>query len=252
MTTTVFGPEYASAYDLLYADKDYAREVDIVEALVGSQLPPGPWSFLDLGCGTGRHAVLLATRGHEVVGIDLAPDMLTQARHRAGEALQGIDFRQGDVRRVRVGRQFDVVLLMFAVLGYQLSDDDVAATLRTASTHVGEGGLVIFDVWYRPAVEAVGPSPRVKEISTDRGILHRSATGHLHGDGTCTVDYELAFAGADTRPARESHRMRYFSAEELEGFLEREGFRLLHLKSFPDLAEPSAASWNVIATARKA
>ena len=65
----IFG-DYARYYNLLYRDKDYAGETDFV---LGTLHRAGttPQSLLDLGCGTGRHALEMATRGLAVTGVDM-------------------------------------------------------------------------------------------------------------------------------------------------------------------------------------
>src|SRR3954452_6016867 len=121
MTGSVFGAGYAAAYDALYQDKDYASECDMVERLVGTYGRGRARRILDLGCGTGGHAALLAERGYEVVGVDRAPDMLALARARGGTTR----YELGDVATVDLGETFDVALMMFAVLGYQIDNAEV-------------------------------------------------------------------------------------------------------------------------------
>lgn len=53
----VFGKEYTRAYDHLYQDKDYAKECDFIEA-VFQKYSVGVKTILDLGCGTGGHALV--------------------------------------------------------------------------------------------------------------------------------------------------------------------------------------------------
>jgi len=67
---TVFGSEYAGAYDAIYGDKDYAAECDLVERIFKTYGYGVVQSVMDLGCGTGGHALPLAERGYEVSGID--------------------------------------------------------------------------------------------------------------------------------------------------------------------------------------
>ncbi|WP_188193271.1 class I SAM-dependent methyltransferase [Nonomuraea sp. SYSU D8015] len=77
-------------------------------------LPEGPLDVLDLGCGTGSLSLLLAERGHRVVGVDLAPRMVARARAK----LAGTDavVLIGDAARPPVGeRRFDVVLARHVV-----------------------------------------------------------------------------------------------------------------------------------------
>jgi len=72
----VFGREYASVYDALYRNKDYEGEVDLIERILAEHGASGPRRLLDLGCGTGNHALPLARRGHTVLGVDRSASML--------------------------------------------------------------------------------------------------------------------------------------------------------------------------------
>jgi SAM-dependent methyltransferase len=248
-----FGPEYASAYDLLYADKDYDAECDILEEAFRAASRPVR-TVLDLGCGTGAHAIRLVQRGYTVVGVDISGPMLELARLRATEAgVSDVDLVLGDVRDVRLDRTFDAVICMFAVLGYQTTDDDVRATLETVRWHLNPGGTFVFDVWYGPAVEATGPEARVKVVPVPGGALERHAKASLQTRShLCRVSYRLVLRrdGQPDQTVDETHEMRYFFADELSASLDGAGLSLMTLKAFPGLGEaPSAATWNVIATA---
>src|SRR5437016_9234863 len=136
----MFGEAYARAYDVLYQDKDYEHECDLFEECF-SRFGDGPIrTVLDLGCGTGGHAIPLARRGYEVVGVDRSCDMLDQARGKAKDAGLAVTFREGDARTVDIGRNFEVVVVMFAVIGYQLTNADVRALLATVRRHLHPGG----------------------------------------------------------------------------------------------------------------
>src|SRR3990172_2206099 len=73
---------YANYYDLIYADKDYGKEVDFVLNLIRAHAAR-PRRLLELGCGTGIHTALLAEKGYDACGIDLSRNMLVVARDRA-------------------------------------------------------------------------------------------------------------------------------------------------------------------------
>ena len=75
--STVFS-DYARYYDLLYRDKDYAAEAEYVAGLI-RKFHPSARSILELGSGTGMHAIHLAKQGYEVTGIDISPDMINIA-----------------------------------------------------------------------------------------------------------------------------------------------------------------------------
>ena len=71
----IFGEAYAQQYDLLYQGKNYDAEVALLERLFAKHDLTGN-AVLDLGCGTGQHAIRLARRGYEVTGVDRSPEML--------------------------------------------------------------------------------------------------------------------------------------------------------------------------------
>src|SRR5690349_5525981 len=113
--------KYAKYYDLFYREKDYAVEVDYI--IKAGKFSP-PMSILDLGCGTGGHVLPLAERGFHVTGVDLAEEMIGQAKQKALESKIVADFFRGDIRSLDLGKKFDAVISMFAVMGYQTENDD--------------------------------------------------------------------------------------------------------------------------------
>jgi SAM-dependent methyltransferase len=249
-----FGGRYADAYDSLYSDKDYDAECDLIETLA-SRFGTDAGSVLDLGCGTGRHSVVLARRDWHVTGIDRSDEMLAIARQRAAQAdARRTEFRVGDVRTVRLEKRFDVVLLMFAVLGYQLTDPDVKATLETARGHLRPGGVVLFDVWNGPAVEDIGPSSRSKTVESNGQVIRRVATGVLDRDRhLCTVQYKLDWLDGNTvaRSTEEQHSVRYFFEPEIEAFAADANLEVVASGAFPEFERPiDATQWNALYVAR--
>lgn len=74
-------------------------------------VPPGS-HFLDVGCGTGRHAIELAKRGHRVTGIDQSAGMLQVARAKARREGVEPEFIQADARDFTLDRQFDYAICL--------------------------------------------------------------------------------------------------------------------------------------------
>ena len=248
--TQVFGQTYAPAYDLLYREKDYDAEVELLGRLF-HRYGNGPvQSILDLGCGTGNHALRLAAKGYRVVGVDRSAEMLAIADRKARE--QGVNLRvhQADIRNIVLGETFDAALMMFAVLGYQLQDADVLGAMQTARRHLRQNGLLIFDVWYGPAVLAQGPEERVRTVEDNGTTLTRISSGRLEPErNICHVEFHVIKNMADKiiGESREMHAVRYFSPDEIGRFLDDAGFRLLRLGAFPNVdSEPDRTTWNVI------
>jgi SAM-dependent methyltransferase len=255
MTTPVFGLEYTDQYDLLYHDKDYEAECDLIEKVLQQYAQRPLETILDLGCGTGSHAIPLAKRGYKVMGVDRSAGMLSHAREKTKNTFSTQSpntptFIEGDVRNVDIGQRFDAVLMMFAVLGYQLTNEDVLAALRTVHQHLKPGGLFVCDVWYGPAVLAVRPSERVKVIPTKEGKLIRVASSTLDTyHHLCEVRYRLwRLSGSQVMSeTEESHMMRYFFPQELAFFLSQTQFKMVDIRSFDDIkCPPSENTWNVL------
>lgn len=256
-TDGVFDSTYASAYDLFYQDKDYAAECDLIEEAFRRFGSGEVRRVLDLGCGTGNHAVPLAERGYRVTGVDRSPDMLARARAKAeanGLGAEKVAFEQGDITRPNVAGPFDAALMLFAVLGYQPTNADVLSALAAARAALRPGGLFLYDVWYGPAVLRERPSDRFRVFETPEGQVLRAASGdldvHRH---LVTVRLRLwrIEHGRLVAQSEEHHPMRYFFPLELDLFLQQSGFEPLTLAEFPHLDRPPGeSSWNVFGVAR--
>ena len=108
--------------------------------LVESWVPSDPVDVLDVGCGTGTLSLLLATAGHRVTGVDLAPRMVEQAGRKLAEAGLPGRFLVGDAAAPPTGDEvFDVVLSRHLV--WTLPEPEAA--LREWVTRLRPGGLLV-------------------------------------------------------------------------------------------------------------
>jgi SAM-dependent methyltransferase len=252
----VFGPAYAAAYDLFYAKKDYKAECDVIERAFAEFSAEPVHRVLDLGCGTGRHAIPLAGRGYDVVGVDRSPGMLAAARANAIASGVGgrVAFVHGDVTAVPDIAPCDAALMMFAVLGYQASQASVATALREVRRSLRTGGLFLFDVWHAPAVELEPPAQRWQIVERDGTRLIRLSSGRLDRAGEiCTVTIRVLrlVGNRVTDDTVEHHPIRYFKRETLMELLDCSGLELICLGSFPAYwCQPDLHDWSVLCVAR--
>jgi SAM-dependent methyltransferase len=133
-------------------------------------------SVLDVGCGTGEHALLLAARGHAVTGIDASATAIERARARARERGIEASFVLGDALDLRALKQrFDTAL--DSGLFHVLDDTERARYGQSLGDAIGSGGQV--HVLCFSDEEPPGPGPRrVSEWdikATFRGIFVLSA-----------------------------------------------------------------------------
>lgn len=248
--------EYSRYYDLLYRDKDYTLEADYISSLLfrfGGKVR----SVLELGCGTGKHAMLLAASGMRVTGVEFSETMLHEACLRAeslGPSQGTFTPVAGDARSVRLGR-FDAVISLFHVVSYQVSNEDALAIFRTAASHLSKDGVFIFDVWYAPAVLANLPSVRVKRMADAQTSIIRIAepTSNVN-ESRVDVQYTVIVSDkstGETVQLLEKHPMRYFSSLELDLLAAATGMKIIHAEEWMTRATPSENTWGVCFVAQK-
>ena len=99
---------------------------------------------LDAGCGVGRWSRLLASRGADVVGVDISPTMIAEATRRAAAAGHAARcrFRVEDLATLALGERFDVVLGV-TVLQHILEPSLLRAAVAALAAHLSPGGRMI-------------------------------------------------------------------------------------------------------------
>jgi SAM-dependent methyltransferase len=244
--TGVFNDSFAATYDTVYAEKNYAAECEAMGKLIAKFGHGELRKMLDLGCGTGRHAVIFAGRGFDVTGVDQSEPMVARARERARQQGLGSNpgFLSGDIRSFAGPQPFDVALMNFNVIGYMTSNDDALNALAAARKNLRPGGLFIADFWYGPAVVADPPGENTREFDGDGVRIVRSSSGrHLPDSQCCEISVKVTRSKDDRviDEAVETHLVRYFFPLELEFMLRSSGFRLMALTGFPDIDAPASA-----------
>ena len=133
---------YGKKYDNESFTKGTSGECDFLEQEAGFNKS---LKILDVGCGTGRHAIEMTRRGYQVTGIDLSAAQLKQARIKAGKLGLKIDFQQLDARDLPFRDEFDMAILLCEG-GFPLMETDEMnfQILRSATRALKEKGKLIF------------------------------------------------------------------------------------------------------------
>lgn len=111
---------YGQQYDHEPFTQGTAGECDFIEKEMNCNKA---LKIIDIGCGTGRHAIELSKRGYSVTGIDLSESMLQKARENAKRNGLQIEFLQHDARNLPFENQFDVAI-MLCEGGFPLMETD--------------------------------------------------------------------------------------------------------------------------------
>lgn len=99
----------------------------------------------DIGCGTGRVTEILASRGYDVMGIDLSPDMLAIAQERSRSAGRDTLYLCQDMRELDLYGDCGTFISVGDSLNYLLSEEDLLKTFQRVALFLLQGGVFIFD-----------------------------------------------------------------------------------------------------------
>jgi SAM-dependent methyltransferase len=249
---------YAQYYDLFYQDKEYDNEASYVHRLI-QKFAPKTRSILELGCGTGKHASLLAENGYVIHGVDISSEMLRRAQERLsslpGKISAKLQFSHGDIGDIRLDNKYDAVIALFHVVSYQTSNNALQKTFETVKHHLDPNGIFIFDVWYGPAVLSDPPVVRVKRFENDAVLMTRIAEPDLDvNENIVKVHYQLFVKDKRKQhieEIRELHTMRYFFKPELELFLGKHGLGIVMSQEWMTGNTPGTDTWGVCFVSKK-
>jgi SAM-dependent methyltransferase len=135
--------------DPAYYEATYGRRRNDVDYYVAlARRRGGP--VLEYGIGNGRVAIPMARAGVDVLGVDHSRPMLADLRARlvreAAEVRRRVVARRGDMRRVRLGRRFELVLATFNTVLHLYARPDVERFLARVRAHLAPGGRFVADL----------------------------------------------------------------------------------------------------------
>lgn len=146
--------QFAKYYDSIYKWKDYKAESVKIRALIKQFKTSRGKEMLDVACGTGNHIQYLKKYFH-ITGVDLDKDMLAIARKKFPD----IKLIRGDMRTFKINAKFDIIICLFSAIGHLKTYSNLEKTIRTFSSHLKPGGVMIVE-------------PFVSEEQFLEGLLH--------------------------------------------------------------------------------
>jgi ubiquinone/menaquinone biosynthesis C-methylase UbiE len=220
-------PRLARIYDLWEGDR-----VDLTHYLaIAAELGAG--SVLDVGCGTGNWACMLAERGLEVVGLDPAVASLDVAKGKPGA--QRVRWVHGDVRSLPA-LAVDLATMTGNVSNVFLTDQQWSATLRGIHAALRPGGHLVFesvDPAGQPWLNWNRETTYVRRESPDAGVFESWAdVTQVEGD-LVSIRRTYVFAADGATLISESTR-RYPPRAVIEDSLVSAGYELTDVRGAPD------------------
>jgi ubiquinone/menaquinone biosynthesis C-methylase UbiE len=132
----------ARYYDLIESSKDYKSESEYLKKLIVKNKKSKGNELLEVACGTGSYLKYLKNN-FKCVGTDVNEEMLKIARKK----VKGVKLSKKDMIDFNLNKKFDVILCLFASIGFVKTEANLKKTIVNFSNHLNPGGIVIIDPW---------------------------------------------------------------------------------------------------------
>ena len=148
----------------------YAVDLPIWERLAGERQGP----VLDLGAGTGRVALHLAARGHEVAAVEVEPVLAEALRERAAARGLAVEVTTQDVERLSLPRAFPLVLAPMQLLQMLPGREHRQRALAAIAAHLAPGGVLAAAIVEGRPAETLGDAPALPDVREHGGWIYSS------------------------------------------------------------------------------
>lgn len=211
----------AESYDRLTEDVDYRAVVDFYGEILKREHRK-PRTAVDLACGTGSVAILLAQRGIRVTAVDMSADMLTVAAQKAQDMPNAPTFVCQSLQRLRLPRGVDLAVCALDSLDYITDPTGCREAIRRVYEALNPGGVFIFDVNTPEKLRAMDGQVFLDE-DDDVYCIWRGEFDEK--TNICSYGMDLfQREGALWRRSFEEHREYAYSQAELTEYLRAAGF----------------------------
>lgn len=238
----LFDPEeYLYFLEDTLRTEDTARQCDFIERAM--RLGPKA-KILDLGCGHGRHAVELASRGHDVLGLDLVAGFLELAAKEAEARGVSLALAHADMRAFQADAQFDAVVCLFDAFGF-FRDEDDEQVLANAFAALVPGGHLLLDLRPRELLARIPPVSVLDKGNGDMMVDRH----HFDVETGRLVDRRSYVRGGRVRDVAFSVRL--YTYTEMRTLLRKVGFAIAGLYGDWGGGVASVQSTRMLILARK-
>ena len=211
----------ADSYDRLTNDVDYVATVAFYKEILKRE-GLHPRTAVDLACGTGSVALLLARDGLQVTAVDLSEEMLMVAAQKAQNLSNPPQFVCQSLQALRLPRGVDLAVCALDSLDYITDPDDCAEAIRRIYRVLNPGGIFIFDV----------NTPEKLRAMDGQVFLDEDDDVYCVWRGEFDEESNICSYGMDLFQRQgnvwyrsfEEHREYAYSQAQLEGFLKDAGF----------------------------
>jgi len=248
-----YNRDFADYYDRITAHKDYQSEIDTLVRYMRKVIrDPNP-RVLDVGCGTGHHAALMAQKGYDITAIDLSPDMIRIAAAKNAD----VKFKSGDIAEM-ADTGFHFCYSLFNVINCFPSLEALIAFFKEVFVRLTAGGVFFVESWNPIAVIAVPPEivERTYEYA-DEKIVRKVAPASDFLNQRLDLQYDIDVYSTGAQPEKVksftvTHQLVLFTPLEIEYCLKQAGFRNINVHTaLPEMAQATASDRMLAFTCQK-
>lgn len=187
--------------------------------------------ILELCCGTGRLTIPIAKEGYNICGVDITSSMLKQAKAKAIETDLEIDFIQADIRTLDLPEKYDLIFIPFNSIHHLYQNEDIFQAFSVVKNHLKKNGLFLLDC-YNPNIQyIVDEEKEQKEIAeyVTKDERKVSIKQKMRYESKTQINrIEWHYYINDKFDSIQNLDMRLYFPQELDSYLERTGFTIIH------------------------
>ena len=183
-----------------------------------------PAEVLDICCGPGRHALVLAERGFRVTGVDRTKSYIERARKKAEAAGVNVDFQIADARSYKDSNRFDTAISLYTSFGYFENPDEDLLLLKNVHASLKEGGTFLIDMNGKEVAAKAFQKRSWEELDDGSTLLEERTVGA----GWEWIENRWVVI-KDGVQKETTFRVRMYSGIELRGAMLSAGFQSVDL-----------------------
>lgn len=218
----------APIYDEINSEINYKDWADFIDKTVTSELGHKPELTLDLGAGTGRMSIELASRGYDMIALDYSGEMLNIARERAEKlGLYDILFLMQDMREFELYGTVELIISCLDSINHLTSLKDLKKCFSLVHNYLSPDGIFIFDINGREKFErAYGKESYVMETENSFCVWQ-----NWYDEKTKICDFYITLFAENSDGSYqrydEEQRERMYKIAEMKRYLIGSGFEFI-------------------------
>lgn len=219
----------ARIYDDIMRDVDYEGWSDYIDEIIQYHHPDAV-DLLELGCGTGGHAIKLEElECYRIVATDISPEMVRLAEEKASRLDAMIEFEVADFLNFQLNRFFDAIFLVFDSINYVHQPENLTSLFQSAENHLNPNGIFIFDFTTPSFSQKVEHSLNESSRRIDDIRYSRKSSwdpnNRMHTN-LFTIETLDPQTGNVIKTEEETHRQKIHHPEEIESVIADSGLKV--------------------------